>query len=150
MFVIIFPAGKNLPVPIVGQAQFLLLTGHIVNVGISPFCRRSAMLNRCIFCRHAEGIKSHGMDNVKSLHFLEAGHHITDGIVSYMAHMKVTGGIREHLQNIVFLFRRIRVSLECLCILPDFLPFFLNLLRNILFTHNFTFHKNNDTSSFFI
>ena len=107
MFVIVFPAGQNFSVPVIGQAQFLLLAGHIVNVGIGPVCRRNTVFNSRIFCRHAKGIKAHGMDYIESLHFLETGHHIADGIVSYMAHMEIAGGIREHFQHIIFLLRGI-------------------------------------------
>ena len=90
------------------------------------------------------------MNHIKALHLFETGHHIADGIVSYMSHMKIAGGVWEHLQHIIFFLRGIRMGLKCFGILPDFLPFFLNLLRNVLFTHIFTFHKNNEPSSFFI
>ena len=90
MLVVIFAAGQNFAVPVIRKTEFLLLSCHIVNIGISPFYRSNSVLDCCIFSRHAKRIESHRMDDIKSLHFLETGNNIADRIVSYMAHMEVS------------------------------------------------------------
>ena len=139
MLVIIFAAGEHLPVPVVGQPQLFLLAGHIVDIGIRPFRRRDAVLDRGVFRRHAESVKSHGMDHIEALHLLEAGDHIADGIVSYMAHVQIAGGIREHLQYVILFLIRVFPDRESVRFLPDLLPFLFDLLRNVFF-HTITFH----------
>ena len=139
VLVVVFAAGQDFSVPVIGQAEFFLLTGHVVDVGIGPFRRRNAVLDRRIFGWHAEGIEAHRMDDIEALHRLETGNDVTDGVVSDMTHVEVARRVREHFQYIVFLSARVRMSFKCFGVLPDFLPFLFDLLRYVLFVHSFTF-----------
>ena len=86
-FIIILLAGCNLAIPVVGQAQSLQLTSHVRDVFHSPFFRRNVVLDCSIFCRHTEGVPAHRMQHVEALHRAEAGDNVTNGIVTYMAHV---------------------------------------------------------------
>ena len=139
MLVVIFTAGQDFSVPVIGQTKFFLLTGHVVDVGIGPFRRWNAVFDSRIFSRHAEGIKAHRMNDIESLHRLETSDNVTNGVVSDMPHMEIARRVREHFQYIVFLSARVRMSFKCFGVLPDFLPFLFDLLRYVLFVHSFTF-----------
>ena len=139
VLVVVFTAGQDFSVPVIGQTKFSLLTGHVVDVGIGPFRRWNAVLDSRIFSRHAEGIKAHRMNDIESLHRLETSDNVTNGVVSDMPHMEIARRVREHFQYIVFLSARVRMSFKCFGVLPDFLPFLFDLLRYVLFVHSFTF-----------
>jgi len=97
--------------------------------------RVSSMFDGGIFRRHTEGIPPYGMEYVVSLHLFVSCHHIAYGVVSHMPHMNLAGGIGKHLQEIVFLPFSIFAHLECLFIIPAFLPFFLYFPGIVLSIH---------------
>ena len=135
MLIVIFATGQYFSVPVIGQSQFSLLTSHVFNIGICPFCRSNTMLNGSIFSRHTKGIISHRMDDVESLHLLESGNHIANRIVSYMPHVKIPGWIWEHFQDIIFLLVRILFCGKGLIFQPLLLPLFFNFLRYVFVYH---------------
>lgn len=45
VLVVIFTAGQDFSVPVIGKTEFFLLTGHIVDIGIGPFRRWNAVLD---------------------------------------------------------------------------------------------------------
>ena len=68
--------------------------------------------------------------------------YITNGIVTHMAHVKISGWIWEHLQSIVFWFFRVHFSFVSIGLKPFFLPFFFNLLWHV-FLHSEALHTFN-------
>ena len=141
-FIIFFMAGGNFPVPVIGQAQGFLLPFHIGYIVIGPLCRRDIMLDSRIFCRHAECIESHGMNDVVADHSSIAGNDVADSVVADMAHMQIARRIREHFQYVVLgLVTFVRAFIYFI-IQPDFLPFLFYFLWNIFF-HSSTPHVAN-------
>ena len=84
------------------------------------------MFQSGIFSWQAECIPTHGMEYIIALHSFMAGNHITYGIVSDMAHMDPAGRIWEHLQQVIFLARRILGNIEDLVSKPALLPLVFN------------------------
>jgi len=81
------------------------------------------MLDGGVFRRHAEGIPADRMQNIETFHAFVAGNNIADGVIADMTDMNFAGGIREHLQQIIFFLLRIFGNLEGFFILPFLLPF---------------------------
>ena len=75
-----------------------------------------------ILRRKSKGIPTHRVKHVVTAHPPITGHHITDGIVTHVAHVDASGGIGEHLKHIVLGFSRILCNLECFVVLPSSLP----------------------------
>ena len=148
-FIVIFLTGGNFAVPIIGQSQFLLLTGHVGDIFHRPFSRVDTMFDRGILSRHTKRIPAHRMQHVKTVHTAEAGNYVADGIIAYVPHMQVARRIREHFQHIRLGFACINISFKCLVIFPIFLPFAFYGMGNILFfdhsSHNllkFAYHRS--------
>ncbi len=95
------------------------------------------MLNSCVFCRHTKGIPAHGMQHVETLHSTETRNNVTNGIVTYMAHVQVAGRIGEHLQHIGFRFGIILFYLKGFVFFPVFLPFGFNVMGSIFVLKHF-------------
>ena len=87
-----------------------------------------------VFRRHAERVPADRMQDVKALHTFIARHDIADGVVAYMPHMDFSRRVGKHLQQVVFLFRRVFSYLEGFFLFPFFLPFLFDG-RRIVF-HN--------------
>ena len=68
------------------------------------------------------------MQNVEALHALHAGHDVRSGIAFGMAGVQAdTGGIREHIQNVVLGLGEIpHISSEGVVFLPIFMPLLFN------------------------
>ena len=132
-FIIIFLAGSNLAVPVIGQTQSLLLASHISDVFQGPFFRGNAVLDSSVFGGHTKGVPAHGMQHIEALHGAETSHYVTNGIVAHMAHMQIAGRIREHFQHIGFRFVFVDFYLKGFVLFPVFLPFSFNLMGSILF-----------------
>ena len=65
-FIVIFLTGGNFAVPIIGQSQFLLLTGHVGDIFHRPFSRVDTMFDRGILSRHTKRIPAHRMQHVET------------------------------------------------------------------------------------
>ena len=81
------------------------------------------MLDGGVFGGQAEGVPSHGMHDVESLHTLETRHYVADGVVTYMAHVQVSRRIGKHFQHIVFFFVLVDMTGVGLFVFPAGLPF---------------------------
>ena len=136
-FVIIFLAGGNLAIPIVGQTESLQLTSHVSDVFQSPFFRRNIVFDSSVFSRHTKGVPAHRMQNVEALHSAETCDYVADGIVTNMAHVQVAGRIGEHFQNVGFRLILIHLYFKGFVFFPVFLPFSFNIMGSILFLNHF-------------
>lgn len=94
-------ARLDLAVPVVGEAELLLLLLHVLDVAVRPVGRLDTVLDGRVLSRHAEGVEAHRMQDVEALHRLVARHDITDGVVAHVAHVQVARRIREHLECVV-------------------------------------------------
>ncbi len=128
--------GIYLSAPVKGVAkalQLLLKTSHIV---CSNGLRMNFILNCVVLGRETKCIPSHRIKNIIPLHTALSCYNIKSGIRSWMTYMKaLSGRIRELNQRIVLRLRIIGTGYKCLLLIPDILPFFLNLFRIVIFTH---------------
>ena len=128
--VIIGQARGNFARPIVGEAEAIHLRLHFGDVAQRPLARRRIVLDGRVFRRQAERIPSHGMKHVIAVHPHIAGKSIADGIVAHVPHVERPGGIRQHLEDVVFLFFgaggicRVKIRL----VLPALEPFAFDAL----------------------
>ena len=137
--VIVRMTGGNFPIPVITETHSLQLGFHGLDIVIGPGRGMNIVFDGGIFSRHPESVPSHGVKYIFSAHPFISGNHITDGIVSHMAHVDFSRGIRKHLQKIIFFFRGFFQYFENIVFIPVFLPFRLNFMRvifHILFFRN--------------
>ena len=72
-FVVLGKAGDHFPAPVVDSAHVPELAAHVLNVLHGPGERVNTALDGGVLGRKAEGIKTHRVENVITLHPLEAG-----------------------------------------------------------------------------
>ena len=89
----LFPAvifrgtGCQLAAPVIAKAQHFELVFHVRDVVVRPRCRRRIVFDRRAFRRQTERIPTDGLQNVFAQHALVARNHITDGVVTHVAHV---------------------------------------------------------------
>ena len=127
-------ARHNGAVPIVGKAHALEAGLLGFDVGIRPFGRMAMVLDGSIFCRQAEGVPTHGMQNVEALHAIVASNNVANRIVAGVAHVNVTRGIREHFQDVLLGTPVFFMHLVDAAFFPSRLPTRLDL-EGIVFLH---------------
>ncbi len=88
-----------------------------------------------VFRRHAEGVPTHGMEDVETLHPLVAGDDVPDGIVADMTDMNLPGRVGEHFQEIILFLAGIFLCRKGLLLFPVTLPFLFNLLGGVFDVH---------------
>ena len=128
-------AGCELPVPVIAEAHPFELALHVFDVFMGPDGGVDAPFDGGVLRRHAEGVPAHRMEDVEPLHSLVPGNDVSDRVVPHMADVDPAGGVREHLEKIVFLFIRIFRHLEDLLLFPVLLPLFFNLYGVVLSVH---------------
>jgi len=122
-------AGGNFAAPVIGIPHAPQLGAHVFDVFARPLGRMNAVLDGRVLGRHSEGVPAHGMQHVVSVHALEPGDNVANGIVAYVPHVDTSRGIREHLQDVVFGAGRIDFAMKHALFFPDALPFGLYMLR---------------------
>ena len=127
-------ARHNGAVPVVGKAHALEAGLLGFDVGIRPFGRMAMVLDGSIFCRQAEGVPTHGMQNVEALHAIVASNNVANRIVTGMAHVNVARGIREHFQDVLLGTPVFFMHLVDAAFFPSRLPTRLDL-EGIVFLH---------------
>ena len=80
-------AGRQLTAPVVTETQHFELVFHVCDVVVRPRCRRGVVFNRSTFCWQTERIPANWLQYVFAQHALVAGDHVTDGVVTYVAHV---------------------------------------------------------------
>src|SRR5580704_8232652 len=128
--VIIGVTGGNLAAPVVAESKALQHAAKFSYVRVCPLARMNAILDGRIFRGQSERIPSHRVQDVESAHAFEARHSITDRVVAHVAHVQGSGGIGQHLEEIVFGARGIAIDgVKRALLLPHFLPFCFDALR---------------------
>ena len=126
--VIFFAVAVQKTRPVIAETERLHLGDHVVHTLIGPGARMDVVLDGGILGGQAEGIETHRIEDIAALHAAETGYYVADGIVADVPHVQFAGGIRVHLQHIVFLTGGIGGGLKHLVGAPVFLPLLLNLL----------------------
>src|SRR5471032_432972 len=85
--VVIGLAGGDLARPVHRQAQAAQLGLHVGDVFVGPLGGRHVVFHRGVFRRHAEGVPTHGLQDVLAEHALVARNHVADGVVTHVPHV---------------------------------------------------------------
>ncbi len=115
-------AGRDLAAPVQRQAHRLELPLHGGDVLVGPGARMDLVGHGRVFGRHAEGVPAHGVKHVEPAGALVARHHVPHGVVAHMAHVDAPGGVREHLEHVVFCARVVVAGCEHAPLVPYALP----------------------------
>ena len=115
-------AGGDLARPVDGESHHLELGAHGGDIFECPARRVDALFHGRILRRHAERVPPHRMQHVKAARALEAGDHITHGVIANVPHVDAAGRIRKHLEHVVLGFLRILGDRETAVPFPDRLP----------------------------
>jgi len=126
--VVLGQAGGNLAVPGVADAQPLQLPLHVRDVVERRLLRMRAGLDRRVLRRQPEGVPPERMQHVVAAHPLHPRHDVADDVVADVAHVRVPGGIREHLERVELRARRVHFDLERVRRGPFVLPFLVERL----------------------
>ena len=133
MLVIARIAGCEFARPVERQAHRFELRAHRVDVGVSPCRRMRGALHRGGFRRQAEGVPAHRMQHVETAGALVARYHVAHRVIADVAHMDAAGGVRKHLQRVVFRTRVRLRRLEGVAVAPDLLPCRLGFAEIVTF-----------------
>ena len=133
-------AGGNFAPPVVAESESLADRLHLRDVGVCPIARSGAALDRRVFRRQSERVPSDRMQHVESAHAFVARHGVADRVIPHVAHVQSTGGIRQHLEDVIFRLAGLRIRLERAFALPAFAPLFFDCLRNVI-RHGFPSHR---------
>ena len=126
----------DLAVPVVAEAERPDLLAEAVHVLLRGDGGMRAGLDRVLLGREAEGVPSHGMQDLEALHALVAAEHVGRGVPLGMPYMQTSPGwIREHVEAVKLrlLAARSLRRLESLVLQPVLLPFSLN--GNVIVVH---------------
>ena len=124
-------AGGDFAVPVERQPHPLQLAPHRGNIVVGPVARMDAALDRGIFRGQAEGVPSHGMDDVIPPGPAVAGHGVPQRVVADMTHVDLARRIGEHLHDIIFRLAGIGLGRETAGLVPGLLPFRLRLSETV-------------------
>ncbi len=94
------------------------------------------MLDRCVFGGQTKGIPAHRLQYVSAQHALVAGDHITDGVVTHVAHVQAATRVREHRQAVEFFFAGVGNGFEHLVLVPLALNGRFDVFWLIAFLHS--------------
>ena len=136
-------AGGNGLLPIVGKAQHFKLFGKVFYVFFRKAAGVVARLYGVLFGGQTETVETDGVQNVVALHTLHTRYNVGGGVAFGVPHVQARArGIGEHIQNIVFRFRKIaQIGVEGLVFLPISRPFFFYFgkvgVRHKFFLKNF-------------
>ena len=124
-------AGRDLALPVVGDAHLLELRAHVVDVLVGPDDGMDPVLDRGVFGGQAERVPAHRVQHVESAHPLETCQEVADRVDADVAHVDPPRGVREHLQAVELGPARVLTNAELLGLLPDGLPLGLDLTEGV-------------------
>ena len=104
--------------PVSGNGVTLERLGLGVDVLVRPLLGVSVVLNGCVLCRQAEGVPANRVQNIVAALLIVAGVHVTNGECLRVTHVQVTGGVGEHIQNILAALGCVTGGLENLRFVP--------------------------------
>ena len=120
---------RQLPVPVVGEAQPLHLRAKGLDVALRGDGRMHAGADRIALGRQAVGVPAHGVQDIEAAHALVAGDDVGRRVSLGMTDMQpLPGGIGKHVQDVEL--RLCGIDLRCKgpVHLPVLLPLRLDML----------------------
>ena len=94
--VVVGLAGGDFSRPVEGEAERLHLRLHVGDVVVRPFGRSDLLGDGCVFGGQTEGVPPHRGHDVVPLHAVVAVHHVVEGVVANVSHVKLAARIGQH------------------------------------------------------
>ena len=110
--------GVQAAAPVSGNSVTLERLSLSLNVLVRPLLRVSVVLNSCVLSGQAEGVPANRVQNIVAALLEVAGVHVTNSECLRVTHVKVTGGVREHIQHILAALGGVTGGLENLRFVP--------------------------------
>ena len=110
--------GVQAAAPVSGNSVTLEGLSLSLNVLVRPLLGVSVVLNGCVLSGQAEGVPANRVQNIVAALFEVAGVHVTNSECLRVTHVKVTGGVREHIQHILAALGGVTGGLENLRFVP--------------------------------
>src|SRR5215831_11622904 len=131
----------DLPFPIVGKTDPLQLTLELHHVFTGGNGRMLTRFDRVLLRRQAKGVPAHWVQHIEAAHPLVTRNDVSCGVAFRMANVQPsTARVRKHVEHVKFWLCRIKTflagigSVKKLPLIPDGLPFRLNLVERIWLT----------------
>src|SRR6516165_3657643 len=131
----------DFPFPIVGKTDARQLTLELHHVFTCGNCRMLTGFDRVLLRRQAKGVPTHRVQHSEAAHPLVTRGDVCGGVAFRMTNMQTgPAGVRKHVEHVKFWLFRIETVLagigrvEKLPLIPDGLPFRLDLVEGIWFT----------------
>jgi hypothetical protein len=124
-------AGRDLAVPVVGDAHLAELRLHVRDVLAGPDGRLHAVLDGGVLGGQAEGVPAHRVQHVEAAHPLVAGQQVADRVHAHVAHVNSARRVREHLEAVELRAAGVLLDAELLAVLPAGLPLGFDLGEGI-------------------
>jgi len=138
--VVLGQAGGGLTRPVVAEPQPFHLRLHKGDVVERPFLGVDTVFDGGIFRRQAEGVPADGVQDVESVHPLEAAKGVTDAVVADMPHVQPAGRVGKHFQNVVLGPVTAFGGAIDLVLIPACLPFLFDVPKWVYLRHDTTPH----------
>ncbi len=100
---IVFVGGRQNSIPVVAETEHFQLASEVVDVRLSLNPRMLARLDRMLFGRQPEGVKSHGVQDAFTAAASEPRNDVGRRVPFGMTDMQsIAAGVRKHVQDISF------------------------------------------------
>src|SRR6516165_8218063 len=131
----------DLPLPIVGKTNALQLTLELDHVFTGGNCRMLTGFDRVLLRRQTKCVPAHRVQHIEAAHPLITRDNVSCRVAFRMPNVEASSArIREHIEHVEFWLCRIKTflagigSVKNLPLIPDGLPFWLNLIERIWLT----------------
>jgi hypothetical protein len=130
--VVVGQAGRDLALPGVADAQALQLPFHVGDVLDRPRLGMRSIFDRRVLRRQAERVPPERVQHVEAAHPLHPRDDIADRVIPDVSHVRVSRGVREHLEAVELGLVRILADFERTRGAPAFLPLGFDCLGFVL------------------
>ena len=87
--------------PVITEAHAAELALHGLDVCVGPLARVAVVLDGRVLGGKAEGVPSHGVQDVEAAHPFIAGQGVADGVVADVAYVQRSARVGQHLQHVI-------------------------------------------------
>ena len=99
---VVLVGGRELAVPVDGEAEHLELAAEVVDVALGLDGRVFARGDRVLLGGEAESVPAHRVEDVEAVGLLVAGEDVRSGVTFGVADVQAgAGGVGEHVQDVV-------------------------------------------------
>ncbi len=126
--VILRLTGRELPPPVVAEAETPQHALKFGNIFVGPLARVSIVFDCRVFCRQAEGIPAHRVQHIESAHALHARYNVPNSVIAHVAHVHRAARVRQHFQHVILGLRRVHVRIKYARLRPALLPLHFDFL----------------------